>query len=246
MTGMEIALLVIGCVLMVGSFFVSEKLSGAEISRIAALSDEEVKKIIRKAMNSAENQIDMVVENKVEEVADKVEIALERESNMKIMAINEYSDTVIDSMNKTHDEIMFLYSMLNDKHKDMTSMTGDLQRLAANIRNLQEDSPKFSPSVSTNQNLSSNSNPSRLFKAAKGMTAASDDYLAMAAAAKEEYDTAVSEKEEKTEFLDDTVNHNDMILKLHKEGLSKVEIARRLDLGVGEVSLVIGLYKGEI
>ena len=88
MTGMEIALLVIGCVLMVGSFFVSEKLSGAEISRIAALSDEEVKKIIRKAMNSAENQIDMVVENKVEEVADKVEIALERESNMKIMAIN--------------------------------------------------------------------------------------------------------------------------------------------------------------
>ena len=35
MTGIEIALLLIGCVFMVGSFFVSEKLSGTEINRIA-------------------------------------------------------------------------------------------------------------------------------------------------------------------------------------------------------------------
>lgn len=234
MTGMELALLVIGCVFMVGSFFVSEKLSGKEINRIAALSDDELKKIIRKAMDNVGKQIDTVVENKVEEVADKVEIALERESNMKIMAISEYSDTVIDSMNKTHDEIMFLYSMLNDKHKDMTSMTGDLQRLAANIRNLQEDTPKPSPS------------PNKLFKVTKGISASNDDYLAKAAAAKEEYEAIVSENEEKTELSGDAMNHNDMILELHKEGLSKVEIAKRLDLGVGEVSLVIGLYKGEV
>ena len=242
MTGIEIALLVIGCVFMIGSFFVSEKLSGKEINRIAALSDDELKKIIRKAMDNAGNQIDMVVENKVEEVADKVEIALERESNMKIMAINEYSDTVIDSMNKTHDEIMFLYSMLNDKHKDMTSMTGDLQRLAANIRNLQEDTPKPSPTPVP----SPSSSPSKLFKATKGISASNDDYLAMAAAAKEEYESIVSENEEKTELSGDAVNHNERILELHKEGLSKVEIAKRLDLGVGEVSLVIGLYKGEV
>lgn len=233
MTGIEIALLLIGCVFMIGSFFVSEKLSGKEINRIAELSDNELKRIIGKGMDNAENQIDMVVENKVEEVADKVEVALERESNMKIMAINEFSDTVMDSMNKTHDEIMFLYSMLNDKHKEMTSMTGDLQRLAANIRNLQEDTPKPAPS------------PSKPFKATKSIAVSSDDYLAKAAAAKEEYEATVSEKEDKTELLGDASNHNDMILALHNEGLSKVEIARRLKLGVGEVSLVIGLYKGE-
>lgn len=238
MTGIEIALLLIGCVFMIGSFFVSEKLSGKEINRIAELSDSELKRIIGKGMDNAENQIDMVVENKVEEVADKVEVALERESNMKIMAINEFSDTVMDSMNKTHDEIMFLYSMLNDKHKEMTSMTGDLQRLAANIRNLQEDTPKPSPKPSQS--------PSKPFKATKSMAVSGDDYLAKAAAAKEEYEATVSEKDEKSEFLGDAVNHNDMIMALHKEGLSKVEIARRLNLGVGEVSLVIGLYKGEV
>ena len=32
---------------------------------------------------------------------------------------------------------------------------------------------------------------------------------------------------------------------LHQQGLSDVEIARELGLGLGEVKLVIGLFKGE-
>jgi len=231
MTGMEIALLLIGCVFMVGSFFVSEKLSGAEINRIAELSDNELKRIIGKGMENAESQIDIVVDEKVEEVVEKVEIALERESNMKIMAIDEYSATVMDSMKKTHDEIMFLYSMLNDKHTEMTSLTGDLQRLAANIRNMQEK-------------VLIQEEP---YKASKSVeTTTSETYLEKAVAVKEsQEENPILEKENKEEFFGEMVNHNDMILALHKEGLSKVEIAKKLSLGVGEVSLVIGLYKGE-
>ena len=41
-------------------------------------------------------------------------------------------------MNKAHNEIMFLYSMLNDKHTELTGMVSELQRLAADIRNLEE------------------------------------------------------------------------------------------------------------
>lgn len=229
MTGIELALLLIGCVFMIGSFFVSERLSGTEINRIAELSDNELKRIIGKGMESAESQIDMVVDDKVEEVAEKVEIALERESNMKIMVIDEYSDTVMESMKKTHDEIMFLYSMLNDKHTEMTSLTGDLQRLAANIRNMQDGMQQ------SGENL----------KATKSVETTSENYLEKAAATKEVYEAAIEEKEEKMEFFGEAVNHNDMILALHREGLSKVEIAKKLNLGVGEVSLVIGLYKGE-
>ena len=229
MTGIEVALLLIGCVFMVGSFFVSEKLSGTEINRIAELSDNELKRIIGKGMESAESQIDAVVDDKVEEVAEKVEIALERESNMKIMAIGEYSDTVIESMKRTHDEIMFLYSMLNDKHTELTSLTGDLQRLAANIRNMQDGMHKSTGN----------------FEATKSVETTSENYLEKAAAAKEVYEAGIDEKEEEMEFFGEAVNHNDMILALHKEGLSKVDIAKKLNLGVGEVSLVIGLYKGE-
>ena len=39
-------------------------------------------------------------------------------------------------------------------------------------------------------------------------------------------------------------NNNDRILRLHKEGYSNVDIAKELGLGVGEVKLVINLFKG--
>ena len=231
MTGIEIALLLIGCVFMIGSFFVSEKLSGTEINRIAELSDNELKRIIGKGMENAESQIDVVVDDKVEEAAEKVEIALERESNMKIMAIGEYSDTVMESMKRTHDEIMFLYSMLNDKHTELTSLTGDLQRLAANIRNMQENVQRQNEVAAHAQGVS---NSKKEVVVEKPIVTEENDV---------EAETLV--EEDKMQFLGEAVNHNDMILALHKEGLSKVDIAKKLNLGVGEVSLVIGLYKGE-
>jgi DNA-binding NarL/FixJ family response regulator len=41
-------------------------------------------------------------------------------------------------------------------------------------------------------------------------------------------------------------NNNDRILRLHKEGYSNVDIAKELGLGVGEVKLVINLFKGAV
>ena len=38
---------------------------------------------------------------------------------------------------------------------------------------------------------------------------------------------------------------NEMIMELHSEGKSDVEIAKLLGCGLGEVRLVIGLHKGE-
>jgi hypothetical protein len=41
-------------------------------------------------------------------------------------------------------------------------------------------------------------------------------------------------------------NNNDRILEMHKAGIDNVEIAKELGLGVGEVKLVINLFKGAI
>jgi hypothetical protein len=43
----------------------------------------------------------------------------------------------------------------------------------------------------------------------------------------------------------DNGSFNDQVLALHQNGVSDVEIARKLGRGLGEVKLVIGLYKGE-
>ena len=184
MTGVEWILLLIGSVFMIGSFFVTEKLSPSELNQIAELSENELKKIIEKGLASAEVKIEEAIDNQIETSSEKVDRELEKETNDKIMAISEFSDTVIENMNKTHNEIMFLYSMLNDKHTELTGMTSNLQRLAADVRSLEEG-----------------------------------------------YQMAVQPKTAET--------------VQPKQGLTEVQIAKKLGIGIGEVRLVNGLYRGE-
>lgn len=237
MTGVEIFLLLIGAVFMVGSFFVSEKLSASELNKIAELSDEEIRKIIKKGIIRAEDEFDDVIDEKTEAAAEVIERAMEKESNEKIMAISEYSDTVIETMKKTHDEIMFLYSMLNDKHTELTSLTGDLQRLAADVRDMQENV------VAKEEKMGSIIPERPVTKAREAektfTTEKTQSEIPMETASEPFVQT---EEEAYTAGME---NHNELILQLYREGNSKVDIARRLGLGLGEVSLVIGLYKGE-
>ena len=64
MTMIEIILLLVGCVFMIGSFFISEKLSSSELNKIAELSEDELKKIIEREVNNAGTQMDEVIEQK--------------------------------------------------------------------------------------------------------------------------------------------------------------------------------------
>lgn len=241
MTGIEIFLLLVGCVFMIGSFFVSEKLSASDLNKLAELSESELGKIIDKGIQNAEHKIDDVLDEKIEESAAKAERAMEKESNEKIMAISEYSDTVVDSMKKTHDEIMFLYSMLNDKHTELVSLSGNLQRLAADVRDMQTNPQKTkeiagTTTFSTSENLHKVAEPLPTitevpaFEENKGGLSET-----------ETFDTQIETEAEE----DEQENHNEMILQLYRDGMSKVDIARKLSLGLGEVSLVIGLYKGD-
>lgn len=249
MTTIEIILLLVGCVFMIGSFFISEKLSSSELNKIAELSEDELKKIIEREVNNAGTQMDDVIEQKIEEAGEQAERAMEKESNEQIMQIHEYSETVMESMKKTHDEIMFLYSMLNDKHTEMTSMTGDLQRLAADIRNLQENlSAKAGTSI-RKPVAESHVVQQPVMKqnaVVQPMTETID--------VQPEPEVQVNrfqeiqgpeQKSEKPETADAQGMSNDMILKLYEQGLSKVEIAKQLGRGLGEVNLVIELYKGD-
>lgn len=249
MTTIEIILLLVGCVFMIGSFFISEKLSSSELDKIAELSEDELKKIIEREVNNAGTQMDEVIEQKIEEAGEQAERAMEKESNEQIMQIHEYSETVMESMKKTHDEIMFLYSMLNDKHTEMTSMTGDLQRLAADIRNLQENlSAKAGTSI-RKPVAESHVVQQPVMKqnaVVQPMTETIDVQPEPEVQVNRFQEIQKPEqKTEKPETADAQGMSNDMILKLYEQGLSKVEIAKQLGRGLGEVNLVIELYKGD-
>ena len=249
MTMIEIILLLVGCVFMIGSFFISEKLSSSELNKIAELSEDELKKIIEREVNNAGTQMDDVIGQKIEEAGEQAERAMEKESNEQIMQIHEYSETVMESMKKTHDEIMFLYSMLNDKHTEMTSMTGDLQRLAADIRNLQENlSAKAGTSI-RKPVAESHVVQQPVMKqnaVVQPMTETIDVQPEPEVQVNRFQEIQEPEqKTEKPETADAQGMSNDMILKLYEQGLSKVEIAKQLGRGLGEVNLVIELYKGD-
>lgn len=251
MTGVEWMLLLIGAVFMIGSFFVTEKLSPSELNQIAELSEDELKKIIERGMNNARGRIDEQIDEQLDASMERVDRALEKETNSKIMAISDYSDTVLESMNKTHNEIMFLYSMLNDKHTELTGMVSDLQRLAADVRNLEENmnvSPMSevpvntvtaNPTVVAMQMAKENASTASAAAVAAGTDKVFEEEIVPAPAAKTE---SVQEAAEKPS---ERASVQQQILALHQKGLSDVEIARNLGMGVGEVRLVIGLYRGE-
>ena len=150
-----------------------------------------------------------------------MERALEKETNEKIMAISEYSDTVMENMNKTHNEIMFLYNMLNDKHAELTGLATDLQKIAANVKSIQEGMAKK--------------------KVPEPAPVAKPEPVEEKVETKEQKIPAVK-KEENPETEE---NHTGKILEMHKNGMSSVEIAKALGVGLGEVNLVLGLYKGD-
>ena len=219
------------------------------MNKIAELSEDELKKIIEREVNNAGTQMDDVIEQKIEEAGEQAERAMEKESNEQIMQIHEYSETVMESMKKTHDEIMFLYSMLNDKHTEMTSMTGDLQRLAADIRNLQENMSAKAGTPIRKPVAESNVAQQPVMKqnaVVQPMTETIDVQPEPEVQVNRFQEIQEPEqKTEKPETADAQGMSNDMILKLYEQGLSKVEIAKQLGRGLGEVNLVIELYKGD-
>ena len=223
MTAVEITLIIVGIVFLMVSFLVQEKLSPKDIESITNLSENELKIIVEKQLKNANDQVEDAITDVVEDKTETTKRALEKETNEKIMAIDEYSNTVLESMNKTHNEILFLYSMLNDKHTELTDLAAQLQQFSEQMKHTEnevlENLALAAQDVRQKVNETKPIDENEVILASLGTDAKGTEQ--------------------------DQINHNDRILMLHQQGLSDVEIARELGLGLGEVKLVIGLFKGE-
>ena len=94
------------------------------------LMEKEIRELVRREVEEQKDTIEDMVGDSVENSLDRTERAMERISNEKLSAIGEYSDTVINDIHKNHDEVMFMYDMLNDKHKNLTSFVSEVTRKA--------------------------------------------------------------------------------------------------------------------
>lgn len=178
---------------------------------------------------------------------------------------------MLDSINKAHNEIMFLYSMLNDKHDELTRLSGDIDKASSRLRSsfepLSADSAKRAekPSVAVQKPAEPKSGTmqhdtkldmkqmtgidiSGIIKtqpasAAPASKAGATATTGTAAAVSVKASDAAFGTPAGSSANADVINHTHEILKLYKSGKSNVEIAKLLSLGTGEVKLIIDLYK---
>ena len=128
MNWLEVALIVFGVGAFAGSFLIKGK--SEEEDEGQQIDVELIRSVINKEMGDAKERVAEVVDETLEYAVEKTERASERISNEKIMAISEYSETVLADINKSHQEVMFLYDMLNDKHNNLKETVKHVDKTA--------------------------------------------------------------------------------------------------------------------
>lgn len=227
MVAVEIVLIIIGVAFLLVSHFVQERFSEKEIAEIAKMSEAELHMVVDKQIKAARVEVENSVEEIIDESLEITKRGLEKETNEKIMAVSDFSETVLDNMNKTHNEIMFLYSMLNDKQAEMTE-------LVDSVRSERDAVMK----------LSQMQQEARAQEQAKQEAAEEKPKPKRGRKPKQQVEIPESKEKKEAPVEDDNGNKNRKILALYKEGKSEVEIAKELECGLGEVRLVLGLFKG--
>jgi len=254
----EIILLIAGGIVFVLSFIIPEKAGKSTPDGLGKLAREEIKQLVGQEMEAVRGHVDEVVDEAVGYAMEKTERSLERLSNEKIMAVNEYSDTVLAEIHRNHEEAVFLYDMLNSKHANLKDTVSEVNRTVKEAEETVSSirKPAEQSFVEISESAEVISEPARNAKkrettGAKPVEAATSkktkptDKSARSNRneAVEKEPTTVAESGGAVVSEDDGQNSNEKILELYKQGKSKVVIAKELGLGVGEVKLVIDLYK---
>ncbi len=156
-----------------------------------------------------------------EEAIAKTDDYLSKLSNEKIMAVSEYSDQILDKITQNHEEVVFLYNMLNNKEKE-------LKKTVSEINNSQQKA--MEPVSDNSENKESDNDafkPKQIDTQAKNI--------------KPEHmeDSGLEQISNKQSTI--SINNTE-ILKQHEQGKSVLDIAKQLGIGQGEVKLVIDLF----
>ena len=250
----EILLIILGVIAFVASFVIPEKI-GKNNEKEIKIPEEKIKELVQQEVKQAAFQIEEKTDETMSAAAEKTERYMERLSNEKIMAIQEYSDTVLSQINKNHEEAVFLYDMLNNKHAQVKNTAAEIntkvQGAKADIENrLQEEKALVKESENSSANAAGKG-------ALEGDHTGEDVQKVKGPATKRKVPAKknVMKKNIDTEKMsgieiqfepDSEMGSNkDKILKLHEEGKSNMAIAKSLGLGIGEVKLIIDLFEAE-
>jgi hypothetical protein len=231
MNPIEIVLIVIGsiiiiisCILVDRSKNSTDKQNGAAVNQ-SPISEQELSKV--------KDRINSILTEISEETVVRTDDSLSKLSNETIMAVNEFSEQILEKLKRNHEEVVFLYNMLNDKEKELKAAIAEVDSSRKKVEEI-KDSNRETIKVQT----------------VKKSPAANNPIQSAAPSVQQTKRTKPETKstEGNTELLTlNSVNSNSntQILSLYSQGKSIMEISKLLGLGQGEVKLVIDLFKGK-
>lgn len=228
MTGIEIVLLILGIIIFAVSFLIPGPKQQIDTKALAA-GEEKIKEIVDEQMKEAKEKLQTSVDETLSNAVEKTERSLERVSNEKITAVSEFSNTVLEDIHKSHQEVLFLYDMLHDKQKNLLETAKEIEKTRAIAKETRDE---LENTVQEAANI----------EVQETVTPVKEEVLEPSDAS-DAVSNGVLPKDEEEEGTKEEINNNEKILEMHRQGKSNVAIAKELGLGVGEVNLVIDLFE---
>ena len=252
MAGLEIGLVVIGVLIFAGSFFITEKLSSSDMKEITRISEKEVQNIVDSRIAQSESIIKDRFDDKLEDAVNDFAIRTDEEYVSKMNQMNEYSEKVLETMEKTNNEIVFIHSMLNDKQENVAKLTEKLDITQKQLLQLKNDVDESINALKEQYDQNITLKKEQEFVTGIEATRVEtetvktfNDELIEKIADSNDEEVPEGFKEAVTESSDEShtmSSEESEIVNLYKEGYSEIDIAKKLGKGIGEIKLVLGLY----
>ena len=172
------------------------------------------------------------------------------EIKQKILQMHDYGEFLNKELADKQNEAMLMYEMLLEKEK---KLAGEAALLRTSAGSVQPAASEKAQAFSKSSNYFKSSSPERTRKAAAEngqpiKTAAGGSKSAAEQAGRggpfkgNDLSAGVSAAEEEPRQEEELINHNEEIKALYGQGLPAGEIAERLQIGKGQVELVIRLF----
>jgi DNA-binding NarL/FixJ family response regulator len=261
MTTLEIILLLIGIVCFAVSFI----LTNDDSQPVGVKNNTYSPEVTQEQMDKLKQQVDEMISGQMVQLEESTEAALDKISNTKILEMNEYAEGVLNELNKNHNETVFMYDMLNEKSKEIKNVVRDINNAKAMIEQaqstMQDNSESLEKLIKDSEKAVKEIDVAikAAYKTKAAMEAVNVEDKQKASLnnvitpqffepksekieidVKKEPDLAYMAKVEPETIM--ASNCNEQILLMHSQGKSNLEIAKTLNLGMGEVKLVIDLY----
>lgn len=206
---LEICLMILGFGIIIVSFFIVDKGNNSKTDLENKFNQEKIEEVLEEK----ESQFRDSINKAIKEIMDNNNKELSQLTNEKMLAIQEFSEQVMGGIEDSHEEVLFLYKMLNEKEDS-------LEDIAQPISTPQEDH-----TINQQEDIllvsieEEEKEIKKQFYNKKPLT----------------YYNSLDDEKKSDKYKN--------IIKLYNQGKSITEISKQLSLGQGEVRLIIDMNK---